>query len=295
MAFRHLKNHLEGYSKKSEAEILLDTAFASLRDTPQWKAIWLTDWYTPKEKFLAEVKYHFSQSEWDIALELLNERMANKKISHSLYALRGEAYYKTGSFRAAEADFSIALKMSKRNHNYMVWYAKSLLKNNRVRKCLRYLDKAIALSGGEPTYHLIRATAFAADKDYESAIDDMKIYLSFYPNDLDATAQYAEYATQANCFIDALFLLGKLIKAYPNEFKFYNSRGEIYMKSGSWAVAEMDFDQAIKLDSTKHETYLNRGQCRFNQKKFSEACADWRQAIKLGSFVAQELVYKNCR
>jgi tetratricopeptide (TPR) repeat protein len=294
-AFAELVRHLSNNPKEVEAKILLDTAFNGINRTIEWNKLWLTDWYSANDRFISDILYQFSRNEWDYALDLLNERMDRKNVRHQLYALRGEAFYNLGSYKSAKADFSQALKGSRRNHQYMAWLSKSLLAQNNSKRAIHYLNKAIDQSGGEPMYFNLRAQAFAGQQDFEKAINDIKYYLTFYPNDFDAVASYAEYSMAYGKLIDALFQLGKLIVENPREPRFYLMRAKIYMKSNNWTVAEIDLSESIKLNPYLADSFLLRGNCNSNLGKRAEACADWKRAQELGSFQAQELIYKHCR
>jgi tetratricopeptide (TPR) repeat protein len=294
-AFTQLVQHLSLSPKQTEASIKLDTAFAKISKFPQWRAIWLKPWYSPQEIVIADVLYHFSHKEWDYAIDLLNEKIKGKRGNHQLFALRAQAYFLIGSLKAAEQDIKQAISKNKRNHYYYSWYATILNANGNFKKSLTQINHSIGLSGGEPTYYLIRAKAFVDLKKYGQAIDDVKHYLSFYPNNIAAIEQLTEYSVESGKNIEALLLLGRLIKQNPSNSRYFFLRGTVYMRSSNWEVARLDFDQAQKIDSKNSEVYLNRGICNHNLGKSTEACNDWRQAIKLGNFQAQELVFKNCR
>ncbi|MFP4557361.1 MAG: tetratricopeptide repeat protein [Bacteroidales bacterium] len=294
-ALKELERHLSRIPRESEATILLDTTFKRLKNTDEWKEFWLNDWYTPNERFLAEVDYHFSRNEWNYALELLNERLDGKKGRHNLYALRGEAFYNMGSYKAAEADFKQALKRNRRNFNYMAWRARALMQIGRERRALKLINKAIEQSGGKPSYFLHRAQIFGNIDNYGEAVDDLKHYLSFYPRNIDAVTLYANYLIKAGKHIEALFQLGKLIKAHPEKPTYYQLRANVYMQSSNWNVAEQDINKALELGESTAALYLQRGICRQHLSRIKEACSDWQQAVKLGSFKAQELIYKYCK
>ena len=294
-ALQYLEKHLSSAPKEHEATILLDTAFNAIKQSKQWKEFWLNDWYTSHERFLAEIYYYMANSDFDIALELLNDKMHGKRSRHQLYALRGEVYLKINSPKAAEADFKQALKRSKRNHEYMYKLAISLLVQNKHKKVSKILAKAIDLSGGEPIYYKTRALAFASDHDYSNALNDTKHYLSFYPNCLEANEMLASYSIASGKSIDALLQLGKLIKENPAKENYYLLRAKLYMETQKWEVAIIDLNKAIELNPSLGDAYLNRGICFVNVNKSTEACADWQKAIKLGIFKAQELSYKHCK
>ena len=258
--FLELERHLNSSPKETEASILLDTAFNKFKNTPQWRKLWLNDWYSTNERLLADIAYHFSRDEWEVALDLLNDRMHGRRSRHQLYALRGEVYFNSGSYRAAESDFAQALKRSRRNHQYMAWRAKSLMAVNRSKQAVKILSQAIEQSGGEPAYYKLRAAAFASNQNYPKAIDDIKFYLTFYPNSYEAIAQLADYSMESGRLIEALFQLGKLINEKPNEWRYYLMRGKIYMNYNNWEMAEIDINQAIKFNPNNAE--IGRASCR---------------------------------
>lgn len=294
-AFSELRIHLSSPNKQSEASILLDSALNLLKNTPQWKNIWKSEWYSNNELLLADIAYLFSREEWDHALDILNERMHERKSRHYLYALRGEAYYMIGSYKASEKDFANALKRSKRNTSYMAWLAKAMIMNNKQKKAIKLLSNAIDMSGGEPNYFKQRAIAFANNNEHVEAVEDIKHFISFYPTDMEAVELLAEYSYLSGKLIDALLNLGILIKNQPQNPKFYFLRAEIYMKSKNWEMAKIDLDKAIKINPKVAEYFLNRGICYHNMGIVDNACNDWKQSMQLGNFSAQELIYKNCR
>lgn len=293
-ALSELEKHLSSTPKEFEATIQLDTAFLSIRNTEQWQGLWLKQWYNSNELLAADVAYHFSRGEWDYAIDILNERMYGRNVRHMFYALRGEAYYNIGSYKAADDDFAQALKRSRRNHSYMAWRGKSLSALGKHRKAIRLLNQAITQSGGEPEYFMARAKAFASNQEMGNALADIKHYLTFYPNSKVARLINLDVALQLNRNIDALLIVNRLIRDEPSEYDYYLTRGNIYSKSKNWEVAELDYNKAKELGANSKELFLSRGTCRFNSGNTSGACSDWKRAIELGSFRAQELVYKHC-
>ncbi len=294
-AFEYLLLHLALPNKQFEATILLDSAFVSLHLTPRWKKIWLTDWYSANERLLAEVAYLFSLKDWDGVIDLLNQRFDGRSVRHQFLAYRGEAYYYTASYRAAETDFSSALKLNRRNHRYMAWLSRSCIAQGKLRKGIRLLGTAIDLSGGEPTYFALRADAFAKMNDFERATEDILYYLSFYPDDKEAISLFVLCAIETRRYIAALSHLNRLIKLQPIAWDNYYQRAYIYMQSDNWHVALIDLNEAVRLNPTSKEAFLRRGICFQKLGRIKDACSDWREAQKLGSFDAQEYLYKYCR
>ncbi|HNS30804.1 MAG TPA: tetratricopeptide repeat protein, partial [Tenuifilaceae bacterium] len=150
-------------------------------------------------------------------------------------------------------------------------------------------------SGGNPHYYMERGQAYAGMGNHHNAITDIQHFLTYYPDCIKAMEFFTIYAVALGRNIDALFRLATLIKAKPNEVKYYLLRSKIYISSQSWAVAEKDLSKAIGIDGKLVEAYMQRGLCYLNMGNKEAACKDWKQAQTLGKFEAQELIYKHCR
>lgn len=295
LCFYWLKSYLSSNDKISEGAIKLDPVFDKVSSTKQWKKLWDKDWYSVYEKLLSDVEYSLSNQNWEEAVDLLNPRLNGSKQRPQLLYLRGKAYAGLVSYHTAIEDFTYAIKQSKKNHSYLAERAKAYTAIERFNFAIDDACEAIELSGGNPRYYLIRANAYYKNHQFDKAFDDINYYLSFYPSDSEASFQLAVIAIDAGRYVDALFSLGKLIKANPMEPKYYYYRGITYLKSANYSVAEMDFDIAISKGYKPSESYYQRGITRLNLGKKDDACKDIEVASKNGNFNAQELFYKHCK
>lgn len=294
-AIEYLKQHLSLPEKESEASLKLDPLLNGIKESPLWQNLWLTDWYSPQERLVAQVEYLFTRKQWDEAIDLLNQQLRGRRGRHQLIALRGQAYYMTGSYRAALADFADALRRNRRNHTYMAWKAKTLTELKRPRQAHELLNRAIQQSGGEPHHFLLRAKVFASELKFMQAAEDVEYFLGFYPSNPEAIELFATYAQQAGRLMEALRYLGRLISAYPQESSFYYRRASIYIISKNWAFAEPDLLQATTLDPNHADALLQLGITQLNLGKAKEACSAFQRAKERGSFSAQEWLYLRCR
>lgn len=294
LCFKHLKSYLGSSDKISEGLIKLEPAFEKVSSTKQWKVIWSKEWYNPYEKLVADAGYCLQNSNWEEAIDLLNPRLKGNKPRAQLLALRAEAYFGLGSFRGALDDYSTAIKRSNKNHQYFAGRAKTYISLEKYSSAIDDFSKAIEISGGKPQYSKGRAEAYYKNKQFEEAYDDIKDYLSYYPSDTDASFLFAIISIDYGSYVDALFSLGKLIKANPSEAKYYFYRGVVYIKTENFKVAEEDFNFAIAKEYNLADSYYQRGIARFKLGENNLACDDWEQASKLGNFKSQETKYKYC-
>jgi tetratricopeptide (TPR) repeat protein len=295
MALAELKRHLEGNAKEPEAKILLSPFFEKLSKTDEWRELWKKDWYSPNERFQAEVEYFLARQRWDDALDMLNKRLEKGRGSHWLFALRGEAYYGLGSFKSAEADYSEAIKRSKRNSNYFVGRAKTRIKLLQYKAALRDVNIAMDLNAGDPKCLTIKAEALKGMSKAEEAAENLKLYLSFYPNDIYALRLLALNAFESSAYLDALFALSKVINSGKADASCYELRGLIYIKSNSWEFAQSDFLNAISKDPKRAKTYGLLGDVQIKLGNATDGCISIKKSMDLGYFPAQELYYKHCK
>jgi tetratricopeptide (TPR) repeat protein len=294
-AIEELKRHLGTSEKKPEAEILLDPAFDILKISIEWTELWKNEYYSINDKFLAEVAYLFSRNNLNEIVDALSVRIEKSRTNHRLFALRGEAFFKLGSFKSAEADFSEAIKRSKRNPTYYEWRAKCRFNLKQYKGALKDINEAISLSEGNPKYLIIRAEAFSGMGNYADAAIDVKVYLTFYPNNIKSHLQLAHISFESSNYLDALFALGKVIRSGNANADCYELRGIIYTKSENWELAQADFTKAIEMEPKRAKALGLRGEMLIKQGKAQLGCVDLKKAIELGNFTAQELFYKHCR
>lgn len=292
--FAWLLSHLESTPKTKESIILLDPAFEIISSTKRWENIWTKEWYSSYEKLVSEVEYLMSKSQWEEAVDILNQRLKGGRKQHILLALRAKVYYELGSYRLSVDDYTSALTKSKKNSEYFAGRASSWYALGRFGNAIGDLNKAINLSGGNPKYFRQRAEAFFANKNYDKAFEDILYYMDFYPADVESSFLLSKIAIESGHYVDALMHLGKLIKTNPQEPSYYYYRGITYLKTQSYQFAEMDLNIAIKFSYHLSDAYYFRGLARVNQSKKEDACSDWDNALKNGNFQSQEMLFKYC-
>ncbi len=67
----------------------------------------------------------------------------------------------------------------------------------------------------------------------------------------------------------------------PPDFSFYQTRADLNLGKGEFALALADYDRAVELKADDAVAFLNRGKTHYNLKAFDKAGADYDKAIEL--------------
>lgn len=82
-------------------------------------------------------------------------------------------------------------------------------------------------------------------------------------------------------FKEAIALLNKVVEAHSQSAKAFNTRGVAYLELREYANADLDFEQAMKLDPTNYQPYFNRATSKGEQGRWDDALADINKAVQL--------------
>ncbi|WP_453898135.1 tetratricopeptide repeat protein [Xanthocytophaga flava] len=86
---------------------------------------------------------------------------------------------------------------------------------------------------------------------------------------------------QQGDFKGALDFLNKAIEKDPENVDALNARGVANLELKQYAAAQLDFDQAIKLNSNTYKPYYNRGRNQAAQQKWQPALEDFSKAVQM--------------
>lgn len=293
--FLWLQKNLESAQREKESVILLDRAFDSIQKAQGWKNIWEKDWYNSLNKVTAEAEYLNGNQRFEESLDLLNTRIKGSKSRFVLYELRGDAYLNLNNPQAAADDYSIAYKKSKKNPVYLAKIAQALVARKQYPPAIKKINEAIEKSNGDPTFYLDRAKIYGKMGQPAYSFDDLKYYLTFYPNNTEAMELLPESAYNAGQYVDALWTLAKLIKTNPDNPRYHFLRGITYIKTEQPRLAITELDIAIVNEYNVAEAYYHKGIALINLGEYPEACKCFSASVRYGKFNAQEWLYKYCK
>ncbi|HBI80598.1 MAG TPA: hypothetical protein DDY04_01275 [Bacteroidales bacterium] len=289
------RKNLQSIFREPESMYQLDGDFKSVHNLKDWQNIWLTEWYTPVEKDIFYAKYLINNQNYDEAIELLNKRIKSKKSKAELHELRGLAHLGAENFNLALKDFENAYRRSKKNYSYLAQQAKSLYNLNQHDKALKAVDLAIEKSGGKPEYLLLKAQILSKQLRWSQAYEMLKIYLEYYPTNLNANLQLTYCAYESGYYTDALLAIAKMLKFTPNNLELLLLRGKIYLKTDQPRQAIADFNSTIAQNYRVSESYLLKGQALLRIGELNEACRCFSISGGLGNTEAQGMHYNTCK
>lgn len=150
----------------------------------------------------------------------------------------------------------------------------------------------------------IRALAFTAIQNYESAIDDLTTYLQITPTSVPALWQRAVCQSKMNQFhasegtstdVKAANVMDDLNHALQlapqNAFLLYD-RANVYAQQKDYAQAINGYTEAISRDEQLAEAWFNRGLCRIFSNNTEQGIQDLSKAGELGVYQAYSIIKK---
>lgn len=160
----------------------------------------------------------------------------------------------------------------------------------------------------------LRAVAFTAIQNYESAIEDLSTYLQEDTTSVAALWQRAYCQSRINQFLTAtngttelstaegtsvelknanvLADLNHALSIDENNAYLYYNRACFYAQRQDYAQAIEDFTRAITLDANLAEAYYNRGLCAIYRKQTEAGISDLSKAGELGLYTAYSIIKK---
>ncbi len=166
-------------------------------------------------------------------------------------------------------------------------------------QCIKDMTKCIEVKA-HPNGYLLRANSKLKTQDYYGAIADFDkiIELNIAPDDYDMGSIYNDKAytlVSLKKYNEALISVTKALEITKNKWYIYDTRGEIYYKTGLYKKCIDDMTMAISITNTENaNSYYYRGLSKIKIGNRSDGCKDLKKAAELGSSEANEEI-KKCK
>jgi tetratricopeptide (TPR) repeat protein len=145
---------------------------------------------------------------------------------------------------------------------------------------IRDLTEAIRLYPSPNTYNH-RALAWAAAKDYDSAIKDYNAALQIDPHYVLAYNNRGLALTAKKDFDNAIKDFTEAVRLDPKYARPFNNRGNTFRDKREYDSAIEDYTEAIRLDPKYPIAFYNRGFAWSLKKEYAHAIEDYTEAIRL--------------
>jgi tetratricopeptide (TPR) repeat protein len=188
-------------------------------------------------------------------------------------------------------DFDNALKIKSSESQYLFERAQILFDTKKYEKALIDYTLLIKKNKSDASFYKQKALIENELELFESAKNDIAIYLKFYPWDSEALFVAGKINLNDGDYFEALKYFNQSIEKDNSKPAYYEARGDAYFAVKTYEYAENSFSMALDLEPTG-VIYYKKGLCRLALNNVEGACADWKKAVKLGYFPAEDYLKK---
>lgn len=290
----HLGMHLGSEYKKSEKEIMLEPAFQSVENRPEWRQFWKKEWYDFTEKIISEIEFLTSKGKIEESRRALNELQKNSPDSED--ALYGEALIalESGKYSESVSVISRLTGTYPYNEKYLRVMAKAQMGQSNPAGASVTYSKLIESGIADADLFIQRADCYRKTKETDKALRDIENYLGLYPENKKAISMAGKTEAESGDNLKALEYFSRNLKLYPNDPDCYVDRANSYFASKSWDWAIKDYSMSLDLKPGNPEAWLNKGIAQLSSGKIDDACHDFRISYSLGNQMASAYLSKHC-
>jgi tetratricopeptide (TPR) repeat protein len=257
---------------------------------------------------------YLMKSDFDRAIEDLDEAITVSPRYPFALRARSEAYRKLGQFEAAIKDANAALSIDPEDGRALMVRGAAQMYAGRHQEALTDLDKALvkypksvfALHIRAKTYRLLGQCAKAVadinrsgeiealdyhrleDRalcarqlgDTKLALDDLGQMLKIDPNSIVALQRRGMLRIDLKKYSEAMADGEAIIRLDPSKPEGYSLRGEAHRLEGRAREALADFEMALSKDPNNVYALISRGEVNHSRGRFFEAVADFTKALE---------------
>ena len=289
-----LQKYLLQPDKLSEAELTLDSAFARIEHSKEWKALWNREWYNVAEQKAAEAAVLFKRKRYMEALGIIDSEIANRTSSAQFYVLRANLFEALEQFEAAYENAETVIRMRGSVSEYHAVAASLAVRVKKYDAALDHINRAIRLDPYQLDMYLQRAAILRMMQRYDAARNDINFYFAYLPADTNALYQMGMAETDAGNPWGGIEFFNKLIDNDKSSPEYYMARARAGIKANNYALASHDLSQALDLNPSLPDAWYQKGMVLQHENKTEDACYYWRKALEMGSREAAEQIYRHC-
>jgi tetratricopeptide (TPR) repeat protein len=290
----HLERSMKSVSGKSEKYIMLDPAFASIENRPEWRQFWKKEWYSETDKGISEIEYYLSAGKPVEAISILSELKRSHPDNNEVIYTEALVLNETGKYSEAIKIVSALVEKNPENEKFLRLLAKVQINSSNPAGASLSYSRLIEAGVADAQLFVQRAGCYMKTREYEKALTDLEKYIGYYPGNKTGLSLAGKAAAASGDNIMAMKLFSENLKLHPNDADCYVDRANSYFVSKSWEWAINDYAMSLDLDPSNSEVWLNKGISRLNSGKTDDACHDFRKSFSMGNKRASEYISKNC-
>jgi len=247
-ALYHLEISMKSSFRKKEKEIMLDPAFTSIENRPEWRQFWQKEWYPEIEKGVDEIEYYLSVSKTDESLAILSELKRNYPGNDEL--IYAEAFISLSASNNSDAvnKLTVLLKEDPKNEKYLRLLAKAQFAGSNPAGASVSYSLLIESGIADAELFVMRAGCFMRTGENEKALADIEKFLHYFPEDKTALRMAGKTEAASGDNLNALKYFSENLKLHPNDAECYVDRANSYFVSKSWEWAIQDYAMSLDLN-----------------------------------------------
>jgi len=295
LALRSLRDHLESRYRVSEKQILLDEDLSRLEQTEGWQALWNEkEWYGSGERDFREALFLKERGSVLDALNMLNALDEQGYEKSRVRYEKALIYAGLGNGKAARSEIRSAIKSDVRNLDAVQLLARYQVEDGDYEEAVTGLSRVIRQDPARFDAYLQRGGARSLNGDLDGALEDLDLYLRYFPLDDQAVYQKGMIQFDHGKYLDAIQSFNKALQMNSGEAAYYFARGRTYAATGTTRYAENDMAMALDLDPANGQIWFEKGKLAEKLGRRKDACHCFERAFRYGVFEAKEYLDKNC-
>jgi predicted Zn-dependent protease len=289
-----LEAHLRSSLRKSEPQILLDDAFRSVTDSPEWRALWKKEWYKVYERKSWEIDNYLKSGRNDLAegayaeLASLYPEMPVTEYCHARILMV------SGRYREAADILATITQGSETPASWLYALAEARDGEGNPYAAATVYDRLIDARTADPGLLLKKARMLIRSGDRDAAKKEMQRYIAIDPDNTEALGLIGRTYAEEGAIYEALPYLNENVEKHPGEASAFRLRGDAWLAARSWDRAAEDYTMSLDLDPDNGTVNLNLGIALVNSGKSEDACHYLRRARSLGVKEATDYLAKYC-
>ena len=289
-----LEAHLKSPLRKSEPEIMLDSAFSKISATPEWRALWKKDWYRVYERKSWEIDHYLKSDHAGMAADVYAELAA-------LYPDLPVTEYCMARILMSQKRFSEAADLLEGITSsgdvpagWLLSLASARSGEGSYYAAAAVYERLIEARYPSPDLLMLRAGMLLRSGDREAARNEMLKYIEIDPDNTEALGLMGRTLAEEGAIYEALPYLNQNIEKHPGEASAFRLRGDAWLAARSWEKAVEDYTMSLDLDPENGLVNLNLGVALVNCGRSNDACHYLRKARNLGIREATDWLSKHC-
>jgi tetratricopeptide (TPR) repeat protein len=283
MAALYLEKHLRSNYKLPSGTILLDEAFISLENSPEWKSLWKNNWYSEDEVLFQEISYLTRTGDHLEALDMIDQALGRAADRALLLAARGAVFHQMGNYQNSIKAYTSAIDLTRMNAEPFYGRAQSYLALGKFQDAIPDLNRTLQLQPERLEILKELSEANRAAGNFDQATRFIENYIQYFPRKAEAHYLHGQILFESGKYLKALSSFNRCLELETNDPRFYAARGQTYLVTRTYRYALNDFGMALDLDPKNHEVWYQKGLARWYSNDPEGSRADWEKATRYGS------------